>query len=178
MAFRYLKEDFQLIMINILGTSIMKLFKLRFSYLRNKRWYPQENKQVINLFQDVPDDTGAVSNIRRINEINIRDLDLHLQKKALSNKNETFYSNKSKDGFLKFELYLSMDGFGHKQYPEILRESTMMSIKKKADSSPPNEPYTPMLKTISADIKMHMTYSLKNSNDFDFYHIHPNGNQS
>ena len=150
-------------------------FQAKVSYLRNKRWYPQENKQVINLFQDVPDDTGAVSNVRRINEINIRDLDLHLP--ALSNKNETFYSNKSKDGFLKFELCYPMEGFGHKQYPEILRESTMMSIKKKADSSPPNEPYTPMLKTISADIKMHMTYSLKNSNDFDFYHIHPNGNQ-
>ena len=59
-------------------------FQAKVSYLRNKRWYPQENKQVINLFQDVPDDTGAVSNIRRINEINIRDLDLHLP--ALSNK--------------------------------------------------------------------------------------------
>ena len=150
-------------------------FEVKVSYLRNKRCGPQEDKQVINLFQDVPDDTGAVSNVRRINEINIRDLDLHLP--SLSKKNEAPYSNKSKDGFLKFELCFPMEGFGHQQYPEILRESTMKSVKKKAEVISPNEPYTPTLKTISADFKMKMTYNLKNSNDFDFYHLHPIGNQ-
>jgi hypothetical protein len=152
-----------------------EIFEAKISYLRNKRWVPEEERQVVSLFQDIPDETGAVSNIRRINEINIRDLDLHLP--ALSKKNIEPFSTKSKDGFLKFELCYPLEGFGHQQYPEILRESTMKSLKKKADVSPPNEPYTPTLKSISADFKMSMNYNQENVNDFDFYHIHPVGIQ-
>jgi hypothetical protein len=151
-------------------------FEVKVSYLRNKRWAPEKDKQVINLFQDVPDDSGAVSNVRRVNEINIRELDLHLP--SLSKKNAVPFNNQSKDGFLKFELCFPLEGFGHQQYPEIVRESTMKSVKNKnADVTPPNEPYTPTLKSISADFKMNMSYNQENSSDFNFYHIHPVGTQ-
>ncbi len=151
-------------------------FEVKVSYLRNKRWVPEQDKQVINLFQDVPDESGAVSNVRRINEINIRDLELHLP--SLSKKNMTPYNNFCNDGFLKFDLCYPLEGFGHQQYLEIVRESTMKSVKnKKNDVNPPNEPYTPTLKSISADFKIKMSYNQENCTDFKFSHIHPIGNK-
>lgn len=150
-------------------------FEVKLSYLRNKRWIPDTDKQVLGLFQDIPDDSGAISNVRRISEINTADLDLQLP--SLSKKNKGTYNNLSKDGYLKFELCYPPEGFGHKQYPDILRESAIKSVKKKSNYSTPNEPYTPTLKSISVDVKMAMSYSSDNSSDFGFYHVHPLGNQ-
>ena len=151
-------------------------FAVKLSYLRNKRWIPENDKQVICLFQDVPDDSKAVSNFRRINEINTRELDLHQPSSSLKNLDSFNFS--SKDGFLKLELCYPLEVFGHQQYPDILRDSAIKAVKKKKEEEKsPNEPYTPTLKSISCDIKMKMRYSSENFSDFGFYHIHPIGVQ-
>jgi hypothetical protein len=150
-------------------------FEVRLSYLRNKRWIPDTDKQVLSLFQDIPDDSRAISNVRRISEINTANLDLQLP--SLSKKNKGTYNNRSKDGYLKLELCYPPEGFGHKQYPDILRESAIKSVKKKSNYSTPNEPYTPTLKSMSVDVKMSMNYSSDNFPDFGFYHVHPFGKQ-
>ena len=81
-------------------------FESKLSFLRNKRWIPDTEKQVISLFQEVSDGSEAVSNVRRINEISVRELGLKFR--SQSKGQNLPFDNKSKDGFLKLELcYLS-----------------------------------------------------------------------
>ena len=146
------------------------IFEAKLSFLKNKRWVPEQEKQVVCLFQDVPDDSGAVSNIRRISEISIRDLELNTPSETDA-KNSSYDIN-SKNGFLKMELCYPLQAFGHIEYPELLRESSIKAVSKKADLKSPSEPYTPTLKSISIDLSSKMSYSFENSSHFSFYHLH------
>ncbi len=146
------------------------IFEAKLSFLKNKRWVPEEEKQVVCLFQDVPDESGAVSNIRRISEVNVRDLELNT---ASDNDLEnTSYDINSVNGFMKMELCYPLQGFGHIEYPDLLRESSIKAVSKKATIDSPNEPYTPTLKSISIDISSKMSYSAENCDQFSFYHLH------
>lgn len=146
------------------------IFEAKLSFLKNKRWVPAEEKQVVSLFQDVPDDTKAVSNIRRISEVNVRDLELNTVSET--DFENTSYDINSVNGFLKMELCYPLQGFGHVEYPELLRESSIKAVSKKGDVDSPNEPYTPTLKSISIDISSKMSYTTENSDQFSFYHLH------
>lgn len=150
-------------------------FESKLSFLRNKRWIPDNEKQVISLFQEVSDGSEAVSNIRRINEISVRELGL--KSPSLSKGFNLPFDNNSKDGFLKLELCYPLEAFGHQQYPELLRENSIKAVSKKSTASPPNEPYTPTLKSISVDINSTMSFSHENSDEFSLYHLHQSRNQ-
>ncbi|MDB4533905.1 baseplate J/gp47 family protein [Vicingaceae bacterium] len=151
-------------------------FKVKLSSLRDKRWFPEEEKQLIDLFLPVPSaEENTVSSVRRINEINIEDLQLKTPIQYDANNDE--FTKQSTAGFLKLELCYPLTAFGHGQYADLVRYAAIKSIKNK-NIPYPNEPYTPVLKSITADVVTKMKYDESNLTDFYFGHIHPFGEQS
>ena len=150
-------------------------FKVKISALKNKMWFPDEEKQIVNLFQVVPEqEENTISKMRRINEIDVTRM--HLDKTKIHyNYNDTF-SSSSISGFLKLELCYPFVAFGHDIYPNIIRDSALKRVKKK-DYPHPNEPYTPMIKEISCDLRSRMTFDHNNNDDFSLKHIYPFGSE-
>jgi hypothetical protein len=150
-------------------------FKVKLSSLRDKRWFPEEEKQLIDLFLSVPnEEENTVSSVRRINEINIEDLQLKTPIQYDANNAE--FTQQSTAGFLKLELCFPLTAFGHGQYGDLVRDAAIKSIKNK-NHPYPNEPYTPVLKSITADVVTRMKYDDSNRSDFYFGHLHPFGEQ-
>jgi hypothetical protein len=150
-------------------------FKVKLSSLRDKRWFPEEEKQLIDLFLTVPSEQeNTVSPMRRINEINIEDLQLKTPIQYQAN-NEAF-TQQSIAGFLKLELCFPLAAFGHAQYADLVRDAAIKSIKNK-NIPYPSEPYAPVIKSITADVLTKMKYDENNQDDFYFGHIHPFGEQ-
>ncbi|PLX14151.1 MAG: hypothetical protein C0594_00405, partial [Marinilabiliales bacterium] len=127
-----------------------EIFKAKLSYLHNKKWLPEEDQQIISLFEDVyleSDDT-PVNNHRRIDTINVGAFTFD-QKIGL-NKDKSFNTN-STNGFVKLELCYPPNAFGHKEYPDVLKKAINRNILKKKDDPYPNEAYTPNMKNFSVD---------------------------
>jgi hypothetical protein len=151
-------------------------FKVKISALRDKRWFPVENKQVMDLFVTTnPEEDRSVSPMRRMNEISTRHLEI--DKRNSQEKKVTEFSPQSLYGFVKMELCYPLVAFGHDQYPELVTNAAMVSAKSKKLLPFPNEPYIPVLKSISGDFIIKRSYNLKSINDFMFRQVHPFGEQ-
>ena len=149
-------------------------FKVKLSSLRDRRWFPSENKQIVDLFQCVnAQESLAISPIRRVNEIDLASMQLNT---PISKVNEvTDYSSNVNSGFLKMELCYPLIAFGHEVYPELVRNSSFLAAKSKKEQLHPNEPYMPVMKNITVDFKLSMTYDLSAPSNHNFKHIHPFG---
>lgn len=110
------------------------------SVLQSGTWYPETEKQVISLFNDSSDSDetySPVSNIRRINEIDLSRLALQKSQKTFEALKEP---NKSKYGYLCLELYSPTGAFGHNKYSDFLQRK-LSTTKSKENLL---EPYTPL----------------------------------
>jgi hypothetical protein len=151
-------------------------FKVKISALNDKEWFPYENKQVVDLFQTVPndDDRDTVSLFRRMNEFEVNDLMLTGNKmRKESNEN---YSSSSMNGFIKLELCYPFNAFGHDDYPNLIRDYSIKNIKSKQKLYP-NEPYTPTIKEISCELTSRMEFNSTNESDYRLKHIYPFGSE-
>ena len=148
-------------------------FKATISALKEKNWCPEEDKQITDLFQNIPDsDFNTIAPLRRVNEFNIRSLQLH--EVSVNKINDDIFSTNSISGFLKFELCYPLTSFGHDQYADLVREAAIKSIKNK-NVEYPNEPYTPTIKEISAELSSSIKFSAFNKETYTIKHISPLG---
>jgi len=153
-------------------------FKAKISILQNKKWHPNENPQLVNLFETIPQEKSnlrPVNNLRRIKNIDVARLSVGRVNQI---ENTDVYNNWTRNGYIKLEFAYPPTAFGHKEYNELLRKAAINNIKKKVKVPEPNEPYNPVIKEISIDYSTKLTIDLVNKNNqFDdfVYHINPFG---
>jgi hypothetical protein len=117
------------------------------SALQSGTWFPENDKQIIPLFTDSSDsenEYSPVSNIRRINEIDISRLGLQKAQKSYELLKEP---NKSKYGYLCLELYNPTGAFGHNKYNDFLQKK-LSTAKSKENLL---EPYTPLVGNLTVE---------------------------
>ena len=73
------------------------------------------------------------------------------------------------------ELCYPLVAFGHELYPELVRKSSFQLAKGKKEQIYPNDPHVPIMKSITADFKMKMSFDLSKNSNHSFKHIHPFG---
>lgn len=141
-------------------------FKVAVSALRNKRWVPREDRQIVDLFQDAPEEVEGeenrpLSRIRRINEIDLWRLEL--QDMVPVERFEELNVD-TRSGYLALELVWPQQAFGHEEYPELMREVAMKRPKRRsAPPRMPNPPFTPVIKTFTVDAGFEVVLNRKNS---------------
>lgn len=92
--------------------------------------------------------------------------------------NDYFFASSTRNGYIKLEFCYPPNGFGNKEYPEIIKNSMTGSIKKKIIPETPNEPWIPTLKSVSVNFASSITIDFNNQepkNKTFFYEIHPFG---
>lgn len=159
-------------------------FKAAVSALKDRKWIPAENKQVVHLFDDVDelDEEGImpVNNIRVIDDLDLNKINDTFKGNPKINTNDS-YSRISTNGFLKFEFVYPPNGFGHKEYPKILQKQASKAIKKGASAMEEiNEPWTPTLNSISINYETSTIIDFNNqtrNNKPCYYHLKPFGNE-
>jgi hypothetical protein len=122
-------------------------FIVTVSALQSGTWFPESDKQIIPLFTDSSDsenEYSPVSNIRRINEIDISRLGLQKSQKTYELLKEP---NKSKYGYLCLELYNPTGAFGHNKYNDFLQKK-LSTAKSKENLL---EPYTPLAGNLTVE---------------------------
>lgn len=151
-------------------------FKAKISSLRDKRWLPEEEKQVLDLFETTSkNDSDALSSIRRMTEINIKELEID---QPIVYEAQNFeYNSSSIAGFLKLELCFPLIAFGHGEYPEVTRIVAAKNAKAKKYTDYPNEPFTPVVKSLSLEVKSKMVYDKTNKSIYTLEQIYPFGSQ-
>ena len=153
-------------------------FKAAVSVLKDRRWIPEENKQVVSLFEDIDDEDGVpVNNMRIIDDLDLQKINSQF-KGAPKINNDKLYSRISKNGFLKLEFIYPPTGFGQTEYPEIIKQQAYSSIKKKTIPDTINEPWTPTLRSVSINYESTVTIDFGNQEHETkafLYHLLPFG---
>lgn len=152
-------------------------FKAKISAFKDKTWYPEEDKQVVSLFQTMEnddDEISPVSTVRRFNELDIPVLKLDAPSDPT--KSVDLFDVHSSDGFVKFELCWPPNAFGHEEYPDLMTKSAIENSAK-SKRTVPNEPYTPVIRNLSIDYKVSIKFEDSNQN-FQFFHIYPFGKET
>lgn len=148
-------------------------FQVNVSYLKHRQWNPfyPENRQKITLFEVEKKLANTVENLkekRTIDEIDFDKLGLLRQIYTL---NPPVWTAKTLTGFLKLELDGPDMAFGHTIYPTVLAQTTMLNDKnknkhkKQADVPILNEPYTPIIKSLSVDYSAQDQIYLKKAHE-------------
>lgn len=122
-------------------------FVVSVSALQSGTWFPETDKQILPLFTDSSDsenDYSPVSNIRRINEIDISRLGLQKTQKSYEALKEP---NKSKYGYLCLELFSPTGAFGHNKYNDFLQKKLSATKSKETLL----EPYTPLAGNLTVE---------------------------
>lgn len=88
-----------------------------------------------------------------------------------------------KEGVIRFELLSPPDAFGHRLFPQIFPEIVMNNAKMFRKKRPlPNQPYIPMVKSISVDFTLKHTENFAETSnepetDLLLIHQHPFGHE-
>lgn len=159
-------------------------FKVAVSALKDRKWIPENNKQVIPLFDDIKDldekNILPVDNIRIIDNLDLSKINDSFKGKPKVNSNDS-YSRISTNGFLKFDFVYPASGFGHNEYPKLLKKQALKSVKKGSPSAEEiNEPWTPTLNSISVNFEASFIIDFNKQDRFNkscFYHLKPFGTQ-
>ena len=127
-------------------------FLVSIASLQGGTWFPESDKQILPLFTTISTENtenNVVSNVRRMNEINLQHLNLERTHRTFEQLKEP---NKSKYGYIAFELFSPSGAFGHSRYNDLVQRN--MNNKKPASIL---EPYTPLATSISVEAVMHET---------------------
>jgi hypothetical protein len=157
-----------------------EVFKAKVSIRDNYKWLPEDNEQIISLFETIDNvhpDAIPVNNNRIIDNINTEKLQILNTTK--SNENQV-YSKSTRNGFIKLDLCYPPNGFGHKEYPELLKSTLTEGMKRKVEPAKLNEPYTPRIKELSVDYSARVVIDngqIKKSDNNLFYQLYPFGKQ-
>ncbi len=159
-------------------------FKVAVSALKDRKWIPADNKQVIYLFDDVDELEDAsimpVDNIRVIDDLDLNKINDPFKIAPKVNKNDA-YSRISTNGFLKFEFIYPPIGFGHNEYPKIIKKQAFSSMKRGGASTDEiNEPWSPTLNSISINYEASLLIDFNKQSKYKkscYYHIQPFGNK-
>lgn len=154
------------------------VFKTRISILNNKQWIPDDELQMVSLFEDVEmEDAPEITPINDFRGIDNIDID-KIQLDGSDSTGFNSFISKARSGWLKLELCYPPNGFGNKEYTELVKKSISEGIKTKKVALPPNEPWIPQLKELSIDYSTNITINFQQNNSADvtkFYHILPFG---
>jgi len=161
-----------------------QVFKASVSALKDRKWIPEDNKQVVHLFDDVDELEDAnimpVNNIRVIDDLDLNKINDVFKGAAKINENDA-YSRISTNGFLKFEFVYPPNGFGHNEYPKILKRQASKAIKKGASAMEElNEPWSPTLNSISINYEASTLIDFSHQGRYKrpcYYHLKPFGNE-
>jgi hypothetical protein len=158
------------------GTSIDNTsFKVQAYYLSDYKWKAEKE---YDLFGTVP--YARLNNETVLRGINVEKMPI----KRLPEESYD-YSIHSKSGFVCFMLSSPEMGFGERQYRKVFSEYIMKAARAekiiwKKKTTPPNEPYRPLINLIKLDYVSEETIVLhKQSSELSaaFYHISPFGNR-
>lgn len=165
------------------------VFRCRTQVLRNGSWFPDEqdeqahrgdrDQEYQSLFESMPDRSALTKNARVVFEETAK-----MKPIVPTGRKANFqYNNRSRSGFVRIQLAQPWYGFGHRQYPMLLVDSLAQKIKKKNREVTINEPYTPLIESITLNYQSSETIQLRKDLLQDqnqrgaFYHIHPFGVQ-
>jgi hypothetical protein len=140
------------------------IFKCNVLFRNNRTWEPDPEPQIIDLFEDLKLEESP--EIRPVNDF--RGIDnIDLSNFTLSENNADGFNSdieKSNSGWMKLELCFPPNAFGHKEYNDLVKKSVTEAAKKKKFSIPENEPWVPMIKSISLDYSSTINISLQKKN--------------
>lgn len=150
-----------------------QVFKCKLSMLNEKIWQPDEDNQMINLFEDVEmeesPELSPINDFRGIDNIEIDKINVAKPNPIGFNQQV----KKSQSGWLKMELCYPPNGFGYKEYGELVKKGISEGVKSKKIVMPPNEPWMPQMKSISIDYSTEIHFDFSGMNKL--FHIHPYG---
>lgn len=133
-------------------------FVAALSFMNDSEWEPNATpRQTISIFDY---DSGSFLQEKKPIRVDLDRFNVHENFRTSENR---VNSKNRLRGFLKLELVGPAMAFGHREYPELLRDVTLKNILAKNKKTPlrvPNRPYTPVIKALSID------YSLKSEINF------------
>ena len=170
-------------------------YEVDLSVLDGGRWHPLQHseRQNFKLFRTEddplapePKPEGKLHESTFLNDINI---DIISRTPNYSKINDSLtYDNMVQRGFVKLELTAPQHAFGHSVYPTVLSKAATKNIKRSFLKKPtseeeiPEQPYTPMMKSLSVDYGSSSVISFDRSKKTDetksvgsLFHIHPFG---
>jgi hypothetical protein len=154
------------------------VFKAKLLTLDEKQWKPDEEPQIIELFENVEIEESPwlhpVNNFRGIDHIETDKLSLNKTDRSGFNPLIT----KAKSGWMKMELCYPPNAFGHKEYTDLVKKGIAESAKTKKVVLPPNDPWIPQAKSISVDYSSLVEVNFNEGDQVNtghFYHLMPFG---
>ncbi|HEY6896883.1 MAG TPA: baseplate J/gp47 family protein [Rhodocyclaceae bacterium] len=175
-------------------------FKVRLGVLRDRKWIPDDAQELpeTDLFDSAEEANhqgdAKVSAKRRFSFSGLCPLMRPLERVA---EDQYSYSADTKDGFFRLTLSGPDYGFGHKEYPmalsQIIGENAQakrfglarLLLRNKATKELPNQPYTPLVNSISVNYRAISTLSLEHLGSADdqagqerLFHLHPTGQEA
>ncbi len=160
-------------------------YKIQLTALSEGHFYPNKDNEplVYPLYEADEESPAAISASRHLSAINLKALNI---KPNLTFKMPPIYNNETQAGFFKFELVGPKVAFGHKKYASIYAKAVTHNSspnKKGADMPLPDQPYTPMVRTITMDYAATTEVAVLSIGKINkgkataeqLYHIHPFG---
>ncbi|ROT47678.1 baseplate J/gp47 family protein [Candidatus Cardinium hertigii] len=129
-------------------------FKVNISYLNHQHWNPSaaQNRQYTPLFQVIKSNNGSerLDQFRTISDIDIAALGITKTNDPLD---VSVYGPHTISGFLKLQLSVPEQAFGHAIYPNLASSILVKNAQKKKEEAAIvlHEPYTPRIKSITVD---------------------------
>lgn len=119
-----------------------------------------------------------------LNETDIEGVDFKLIEflnKACLTDETTVADTYFKEGAVRLELSSPSEAFGHKLFPQVFPKTVLNNAKRFRKKLPlPNQPYIPVIKSISVDYELEYSENFKNEADgsaggVQVFHQHPFG---
>ncbi len=159
-------------------------FKVQISALSDGIFYPKKDDLPVefSLFEDDKHYPTQTSRTTTWSNIDIKSFNLQPDPELVL---PDAFNNEVRTGYFKVELSSPKVAFAHDQYPNIYTHviTNNSNLKKKEDLAIPNQPFTPMVKTITIDYSATAQVNIVSIGtvnkgelvDEQLYHIHPYG---
>jgi hypothetical protein len=154
-------------------------FRIKLSTLTDGKFVPKvAQQQEFSLFET--EYSGAIKSTTQLQDIDIKRLGFN--KKPLLDKQDLLPDKNFPEGALRIELVAPKDAFGHRLFPQIFPEVVMYNAKHSKKLDLPNQPYAPLVRSLSVDYKLEHSEALTAGNtkstddsDLKMFHIYPFG---
>ncbi|OCX53150.1 hypothetical protein BEL04_02205 [Mucilaginibacter sp. PPCGB 2223] len=155
-------------------------FRVKLSVLTDGKTVPKPvQQQEFSLFESENND-GVLSNTTELQNIDIKRLEL--VKKPLLDKEDVLQDKNFAEGAVRIELTAPKDAFGHRLFPQIFPQVVMHNAKKSKKLPLPNQPYIPLIRSLSIDYTLKHSEGLSAANarsadgvDLKMFHLYPFG---
>ncbi len=159
-----------------------KTFSVGLSSMIHGRFRPEPlHQQAFNLFETTGD--NSLKDHTNIEDVDFKKIEF-INAPLLAREDEDIIETNFKEGVIKLELLSPPDAFGHRLFPQIFPEVVMHNARTFARKRAlPNQPYIPVLKSISVDYTLAYTEQLKDdkenadSSELILIHQYPFGHE-